>query len=195
MTCITLIWSNIYLKTHFITFSYQFRMVTLYIMRCRGCTCQMDYCQPSPIWIIGSFQSWWHFIDTNVRNKDGAVVTQCSPYHEHISRDVLFILFVLYHDGGDFTDPYADGLVQEIRNSSALAMELRLSCTNPSMWCYLYTRFVTVLFQNSILLVPVIVKPHSYCAVNIRGEDHGMWGLRGRVTYSCISKLGHRRFK
>ena len=28
-----------------------------------------------------------------------------------------------------------DGLVQERRNSSALAMELRLSCTNPSRWC------------------------------------------------------------
>ena len=28
-----------------------------------------------------------------------------------------------------------DGLVQERRNSSALAMELRLSCTNPSKWC------------------------------------------------------------
>ena len=26
-----------------------------------------------------------------------------------------------------------DGLVQERRNSSALAMELRLSCTNPSI--------------------------------------------------------------
>ena len=30
--------------------------------------------------------------------------------------------------------PYFDGLVQEGRNSSALAMELRLSCTNPSIW-------------------------------------------------------------
>ena len=29
---------------------------------------------------------------------------------------------------------YIDGLVQERRNSSALAMELRLSCTNPSIW-------------------------------------------------------------
>ena len=27
-----------------------------------------------------------------------------------------------------------DGLVQERRNSSALAMELRLFCTNPSIW-------------------------------------------------------------
>ena len=31
-------------------------------------------------------------------------------------------------------DSYIGGLVQERRNSSALAMELRLSCTNPSIW-------------------------------------------------------------
>ena len=29
-----------------------------------------------------------------------------------------------------------DGLVQEWRNSSVLAMELRLSCTNPLKWHY-----------------------------------------------------------
>ena len=28
-----------------------------------------------------------------------------------------------------------DGLVQERYNSSALAMELHLSCTNPLVWC------------------------------------------------------------
>ena len=32
----------------------------------------------------------------------------------------------------DFKVNYINGLVQERRNSSALAMELRLSCTNPS---------------------------------------------------------------
>ena len=31
---------------------------------------------------------------------------------------------------------HLDGLVQERRNSSALAMELRLPCTNPSIWYY-----------------------------------------------------------
>ena len=31
------------------------------------------------------------------------------------------------------TEYYFDGLVQEKRNPSALAMELRLSCTNPSI--------------------------------------------------------------
>ena len=33
-----------------------------------------------------------------------------------------------------FVNDYIDGLVQERRNSSALAMELRLSYTNPSTW-------------------------------------------------------------
>ena len=32
---------------------------------------------------------------------------------------------------------HSDGLVQERRNSSALAMELRLSCTNPSIQLFL----------------------------------------------------------
>ena len=33
---------------------------------------------------------------------------------------------------------YFDGLVQERRNSIALAMELRLSWPNPSIYCWLY---------------------------------------------------------
>ena len=35
-----------------------------------------------------------------------------------------------------------DGLVQERRNSSALAMELHLSCTNPSRWSYDHLIFI-----------------------------------------------------
>ena len=33
-------------------------------------------------------------------------------------------------------EAHIDGLVQERRNSSANALGLRLSCTNPSIWCY-----------------------------------------------------------
>ena len=41
---------------------------------------------------------------------------------------------------------YIDGLMQERRNSSALAMELRLSCMNPSIWqCY-----ITEYIENKI---------------------------------------------
>ena len=37
-----------------------------------------------------------------------------------------------------------DGLVQERRNPSALAMDLRLSCTNPSIRTAVYIRDVNV---------------------------------------------------
>ena len=37
---------------------------------------------------------------------------------------------------------HIDGLVQERRNSSAIAMELRLSCTNPSL-CELHVQVKT----------------------------------------------------
>ena len=45
-------------------------------------------------------------------------------------------------DGRDYTwviNLYADELVQERRNSIAKALELRLSCTNPSM-CGIFVR-------------------------------------------------------
>ena len=42
---------------------------------------------------------------------------------------------------------YIDGLMQERRNSSALAMELRLSCTNPWIWTCVY---VVIYWTNYI---------------------------------------------
>ena len=45
---------------------------------------------------------------------------------------------------------HIDGLVQERRNSSALAMELRLSCTNPSI-CYSSISWDTGLVSNKLL--------------------------------------------
>ena len=48
---------------------------------------------------------------------------------------------------------HVDGLVQERRNSSALAMELRLSCTNPSThWCILY--MCRIMCFHSLVLIP-----------------------------------------
>ena len=43
------------------------------------------------------------------------------------------VLWAMIHSTSCVADMYIDGLVQERRNSSALAMELRLSCTNPSI--------------------------------------------------------------
>ena len=43
---------------------------------------------------------------------------------------------------------HVDGLVQEKRNFSALAMELRLSCTNPSTWHYYLSNWREHISQN-----------------------------------------------
>ena len=44
---------------------------------------------------------------------------------------------LIIHAGIYNFDVHIDGLVQERHNSSALAMELCLSCTNPSIWRHL----------------------------------------------------------
>ena len=51
-----------------------------------------------------------------------------------------------------------DGLVQERRNSSALAMELRLSCTNPST--YTERLFVPSSAHLGIMLQIYQFQPH-----------------------------------
>ena len=50
-----------------------------------------------------------------------------------------------------FGGAYIDGLVQERRNSSVSAMELHLSCTNPSI----YTALKWVTIESSNCLPPV----------------------------------------
>ena len=49
---------------------------------------------------------------------------------------------------------YIDGLVQDRRNSSASAMELRLSCTNPSIyvWWMLYVKYALLLYAIDVVL-------------------------------------------
>ena len=42
---------------------------------------------------------------------------------------------LLHYHGNEFTYQYFNGLVQERRNSIANALELRLSCNDPSIWC------------------------------------------------------------
>ena len=57
-----------------------------------------------------------------------------------------------------------DGLVQERRNSSALAMELHLSCINPSIWSHhlVYKMGLPIFlrqhlyFESILLILPVL---------------------------------------
>ena len=72
-----------------------------------------------------------------------------------------------------------DGLVQERRNSSALAMELRFPCINPSIWC-IYTWWRHQMETFSALL--------AICAGNspVPGNSphKGQW--RGALMFSLI---------
>ena len=56
----------------------------------------------------------------HLQEKDSTLPAQPWGRHKKVRINVLYI-------------SYIDGLVQERRNSSALAMELRLSCTKPSI--------------------------------------------------------------
>ena len=70
-------------------------------------------------------------------------------FRKMIHRKYILILFsvIVYPDK-------FDGLVQERCNSSALAMELRLSCTYPSScpWCLKYVRYISLYRVNQQII-------------------------------------------
>ena len=57
---------------------------------------------------------------------------------------------------------YIDGLVQERGNSSALAMELRLSCTNPSTWPIL------LMIRGGALFLIQLFTNQSKCLIQVQ---------------------------
>ena len=60
------------------------------------------------------------------------------------------------------TADHIDGLGQERRNSSVLAMELRLACTNPSIWGWygISRHHVIHSGYNKVIFVPITYRPH-----------------------------------
>ena len=72
------------------------------------------------------------------------------PHHTHIGNTHLN------------AHQHIDGLVQERRNSSALAMELRLSCTNPSL-----------LSSSSLWLWAFLMWMFIWCAMSCLGCTQG----------------------
>ena len=87
---------------------------------------------------------------------------------------------------------HIDGLMQERRNSSALAMELRLSCINPSIWhhgnCSTMAQVMACCLTTSSdnynqcwLLISEFIMWHSLGAVS----QELLWNVFG--IYNCIS--------
>ena len=98
-----------------------------------------------------------------------------------------------------YCEDHIDGLVQERRNSSALTMELRLSCTNPSIWWFCLHNGVPILAKQhlyiSILWPSNVIWHHTtwYTLVQVmKAPSHYLtqcWLTHwGRVTHICVSK-------
>ena len=62
---------------------------------------------------------------------------------------------------------YIDGLVQGIRNSVANALELRLSCTNPSIWW----RKICTRSVFCCCLVPISQRTHDVIKTSLWGQN------------------------
>ena len=70
--------------------------------------------------------------------------------HKHLPQIYQELEKVYLICGGETVTRYIDGLVQERRNPSALAIESRLSCTNPSIYedmCRMQTGFWAILAE------------------------------------------------
>ena len=82
-----------------------------------------------------------------------------------------------------------NGLVQERRNSSALAMELRLSCTNLSIWCvnvYFDTYFHKASRWLGLNSGAQYTKYHQDCVILKHIEFGIKWLHFVDVTFYCI---------
>ena len=85
-----------------------------------------------------------------------------------------------------------DGLVQERRNSSALAMELRLSCINPSKWysgclvSQLASGIYTLLWYIKDNILNTGVKTFPFASTNELPEEIAKPGMLLKLYIGCI---------
>ena len=80
----------------------------------------------------GWYWSTWQKSPGNVVRYIGDLFNVVYTWVKSYDADNLDVIVGI--DGGQSGKHYIDGLVQERHNSSALAMELCLSCTNPSVY-------------------------------------------------------------
>ena len=82
-----------------------------------------------------------------VNNRDaGDLRHHCTHYDVTVMKQAQNMVL----SNGRRYNTYIDGLVQEKRNSSALAMELRLSCTNPLIYFLIGRDLVQTLIESSL---------------------------------------------
>ena len=106
---------------------------------------------------------------------------------------------------------YIDGLMQERHKSSALAMELHLSCTNPSIyiihvemwWCLILLLLPIQLQENTWIAVtiPLFVCLISYISAHIQTnhsmqwlhtwQNNSFWNYHGMIWHPVHKQLSH----
>ena len=117
-------------------------------------------------------------------SKVGIIKTLAFPYRLCLSHEPIYMPFLLTrsHD--------IDGLVQERRHSSALAVELRLSCSNPSIWTLNSLRMFNDVVWLDWALFKVYVSQPICAQVLISQGLLSMWyiiiSLMGRDLASLI---------
>ena len=85
---------------------------------------------------------------------------------------------------------HIDGLVQKRRNPSALAMELCLSCTNPSLWRYACWWYINGKKWNNDSDVMCIVYRESL--ITVAAEGLAPLGARSLTDTVISDSLNHR---
>ena len=98
-----------------------------------------------------------------------------------------YVVLLQYHL---LLNHYIDGLVEERRNSSALAMELCLSCTNPLIYQeYMY--FVRIILCSTVITKPVSVAgKRQWCVwirIFLRLEKNSRYGLGQNYEICLVS--------
>ena len=82
-------------------------------------------------------------------------------------------------DPSDTGDIIINGLVQERRNSIANALELRLSCTNPSIWCCTRSYYKLM----AIVIGPKFI-PHTVMSMLVHSTKRpSYWSLHCGIFY------------
>ena len=79
--------------------------------------------------------SWWDYITFSFHWIAFYSITDYLSPCSQLAHPVMFLAYGLMHVELLTQWGQVDGLMQIRRNSNALAMELRLSCINPSRWC------------------------------------------------------------
>ena len=104
------------------------------------------------------FHSW---ISVWTMNMHHVCIYLCISIQIYIYVYIYIHIFIM--KGGVYINSFSwynvhsfhmDGSMQEIRNSSALTLELRFSCINPSIWCYLLLYFTLIIrsFLTSVMV-------------------------------------------